>query len=197
MFKGSGRRGHADSLNLLLSAVRSRYLFYLEDDWLTLPPGDDDNNLAFGADFVSAALAVLQESPEEMAQVLINDQSSRDCAEARPGACPAGEVGQGAGWLHEFGVMYASHAFSYWPGFSLNPALWDLRRLGLDFGLRSVAAAAEAGTAAAEQSMSLRLQRAGLAFGHLVGARMRHIGMEASAYALNGFTRPWDAPSAL
>lgn len=31
--------------------------------------------------------------------------------------------------LHEFGVMYRSHAFSYWPGFSLNPALWDLRRL--------------------------------------------------------------------
>lgn len=31
--------------------------------------------------------------------------------------------------LHEFGVMYPSHAFSYWPGFSLNPALWDLRRL--------------------------------------------------------------------
>lgn len=31
--------------------------------------------------------------------------------------------------LHEFGVMYTSHAFSYWPGFSLNPALWDLRRL--------------------------------------------------------------------
>lgn len=31
--------------------------------------------------------------------------------------------------LHEFGLMYPSHKFSYWPGFSLNPALWDLRRL--------------------------------------------------------------------
>lgn len=25
--------------------------------------------------------------------------------------------------------MYPSHKFSYWPGFSLNPALWDLKRL--------------------------------------------------------------------
>lgn len=31
--------------------------------------------------------------------------------------------------LHEFGVMYPSHDFTFWPGFSLNPALWDLRRL--------------------------------------------------------------------
>lgn len=31
--------------------------------------------------------------------------------------------------LHEFGVLYDSHDFTYWPGFSLNPALWDLKRL--------------------------------------------------------------------
>lgn len=32
--------------------------------------------------------------------------------------------------LHEFGLMIPSHDFTYWPGFSLNPALWDLRRIG-------------------------------------------------------------------
>lgn len=31
--------------------------------------------------------------------------------------------------LHEFGLMNPSHHFSYWPGFSFNPALWDLKRL--------------------------------------------------------------------
>lgn len=31
--------------------------------------------------------------------------------------------------LHEFGLMSPSHRFAYWPGFSLNPALWDLARL--------------------------------------------------------------------
>lgn len=31
--------------------------------------------------------------------------------------------------LHEFGVMHPSHDFSYWPGFSLNPALWNLTSL--------------------------------------------------------------------
>lgn len=31
--------------------------------------------------------------------------------------------------LHEFGLMNPSHHFSYWPGFSFNPALWDLKKL--------------------------------------------------------------------
>lgn len=31
--------------------------------------------------------------------------------------------------LHEFGLASPSHGFAYWPGFSLNPALWDLARL--------------------------------------------------------------------
>ena len=30
---------------------------------------------------------------------------------------------------HEFGASHPEHTFSYWPGFSLNPALWDLRTL--------------------------------------------------------------------
>lgn len=31
--------------------------------------------------------------------------------------------------LHEFGLLAPSHSFAHWPGFSLNPALWDLARL--------------------------------------------------------------------
>lgn len=31
--------------------------------------------------------------------------------------------------LHEFGLLSPLHGFSHWPGFSLNPALWDLVRL--------------------------------------------------------------------
>lgn len=32
--------------------------------------------------------------------------------------------------LHEFGLLSPLQGFSHWPGFSLNPALWDLARLG-------------------------------------------------------------------
>lgn len=38
--------------------------------------------------------------------------------------------------LHEFGLLYPLHAFTHWPGFSLNPALWDLERLGASYRRR-------------------------------------------------------------
>lgn len=42
---------------------------------------------------------------------------------------PKGE-GRGVQYrLHEFGLLAPSHSLTHWPGFSLNPALWDLARL--------------------------------------------------------------------
>lgn len=35
--------------------------------------------------------------------------------------------------LHEFGLLSPLHAFTHWPGFSLNPALWDLERLDVSY----------------------------------------------------------------
>ena len=35
--------------------------------------------------------------------------------------------------LHDYGTVEPGHAFTYWPGFSLNPALWDVRRLQCAF----------------------------------------------------------------
>lgn len=123
-------------------------------------------------------------TPNMPCQILINDQSSRNCAVGDIAKCPQERQGVSAGWtrftpavappphklaatadpevlgasernhdqlaavgdvlgvedgrgsggrveyrLHEFGLMYPSHAFTHWPGFSLNPALWDLTRL--------------------------------------------------------------------
>ncbi|CAN0483998.1 unnamed protein product, partial [Hapterophycus canaliculatus] len=72
-------------------------------------------------------------------QVLLNDQSTRNCAWGDTATCTAETRGT-AGWarrtpatvdyrLHEFGLLAPSHSFTHWPGFSLNPALWDLARL--------------------------------------------------------------------
>lgn len=36
--------------------------------------------------------------------------------------------------LHEFGLLSPLQGFAYWPGFSLNPALWDLARLRDSYG---------------------------------------------------------------
>lgn len=35
--------------------------------------------------------------------------------------------------LHEFGLLSPLHAWTHWPGFSLNPALWDLARLDTSY----------------------------------------------------------------
>lgn len=38
--------------------------------------------------------------------------------------------------LHEFGLLDPSLDLSSWPGFSLNPALWDLTRLGDSYRMK-------------------------------------------------------------
>ena len=35
--------------------------------------------------------------------------------------------------LHDYGTVEPGHAFTYWPGFSLNPGMWDVRRLQCAF----------------------------------------------------------------
>ncbi|CAM9597734.1 unnamed protein product, partial [Sphacelaria rigidula] len=139
-------------------------------------------------------------------QVLINDQSSRSCAYGNLAQCPRGTEGKNAGWprppvgtnchdspakteyrLHEFGVMYRSHAFSYWPGFSLNPALWDLRRLEHSYrrkynrpfrfnegNIRQVR----------HLTMSVELLDAGIEVAYLPDVTFQHVGTN-SAYIAN------------
>lgn len=38
--------------------------------------------------------------------------------------------------LHEFGLLSPLQGFTHWPGFSLNPALWDLARLDANYRRR-------------------------------------------------------------
>lgn len=45
------------------------------------------------------------------------------------GNSPADESVEVEYRLHEFGLLSPLSTFAYWPGFSLNPALWDLARL--------------------------------------------------------------------
>ena len=210
-------------MNVLLSAVHSRYLLYLEDDWQTLlatsdflddalailrhhaVPFDDgsregararsENENEDGAFSASSASSDLERSfgpiEQPIVQVLLNDQSSRACAYALTAACEADPKRGLAGWartiyagpgpegatyaagsgpgpaedggarsgaaarstggqedngggggataprqarrieynIHEFGSVYGDHTFTYWPGFSLNPGVWDLALL--------------------------------------------------------------------
>ena len=162
---------------------------------------------------------------EPLAQVLLNDQASRACAYADPvEECLATPLGA-AGWprvltrashsspelqdgqdlgisyrLHEFGAL--AHDFSYWPGFTLNPAVWDLDALSESWAHYCGKEQLTPGNLLRfnttdrrfEQSASLSLLQGGTRVGYLSRMTVRHIGTETSAYVLNNLTRPWDRP---
>jgi len=189
-------RGHARSMNLLLKLVQTPYLLYMEDDWLAL----DHVHVTHVLD---EALAVLRAANKEepVVEVLLNDQSSRSCAYAAEEGCPM--IGK-AGWprvtkdgthyrLHDYGTVEPGHAFTYWPGFSLNPALWDVNRLACAFEEAFHEPPVFNSTDARfEQSFSLKAYDAGIRVAYLPRVSFAHTGVDQTAYALNNFTRPFD-----
>lgn len=98
--------------------------------------------------------------------------------------------------LHEFGSMDAAHDFAYWPGPSLNPALWDLSLMHC--ALSSPANAGpmfDPADPRFEQSWALRAHEAGLRVAHLPSNVFVHAGGDNSAYVINQQQRPWDPPT--
>ena len=181
---------------LISTQVQTPYLLYMEDDWLAL----DHVSVTHVLD---EALAVLRAANEEepVVEVLLNDQSSRSCAYAAEGGCPL--LGS-AGWprmtrdgiayrLHDYGTVEPGHAFTYWPGFSLNPALWDVRWLECAFTEAfDTPPVFNSTDARFEQSFSLRAYDAGIRVAYLPRVSFAHTGVDQTAYALNNFTRPFD-----
>ena len=90
----------------------------------------------------------------------------------------------------QFGTLHPDHAgFTYWPGFSLNPGLWDVALLRAALGTETPFGAGEKRF---EQHFSMAVADAGLRTANLPRVVMRHIGTDTSAYRLNDEPRPWD-----
>lgn len=114
--------------------------------------------------------------------------------------------------LHEFGLFPSSaaarrHDFSYWPGFSLNPGLWDTKKITESLHNCSKSNdESRVGTRdpyiwanyfsetddAFEQQFSVRAHGCGVHMAYLHAVLFQHIGSEVSAYKLNGVSRPWE-----
>ena len=239
LLKPPHEAGHAVSLNVALRAVGAlgdagaadappgsappRFALFLEDDWEC---GGDGSAVAAA---VAAAVRILRAANDgtgaaaaavpPLAQVLLNDQGG-----GWPAVLPALAAGAPATQLHvhEFGAASPAHRLAWWPGFSLNPAVWDLRRLRQTQG--ALRLRFNESDDVFEQSFSLAVHDSGLRVAFLgqswllqqqqqrqqqqqQGARslgvlnlsaplFRHIGgsdVTASAYELNGRTREWDA----
>ncbi|DAZ94619.1 TPA: hypothetical protein N0F65_010558 [Lagenidium giganteum] len=188
VWKAVDDRGHAKSLNLALSRVTSRYVLYLEDDWeFQVPPSRGDC-----VDFVAQALTVLQhhaDAPLLIAQVLLNNQDSGYSRKAEHPTTGAHVPYH----LHEFAVQGNAHHFSYWPGFSLNPGLWDVDMLRHFLGDNIQF---DESIDIFERLMSLQVWQQGLHVVYLDSIHAIHIGAppgsNASAYVLNGLPRRFD-----
>jgi len=94
--------------------------------------------------------------------------------------------------VHEFGVTGQQHPFTYWPGFTLNPAMWNVpvlrARVQAAGGFNST-------DPRFEQSLSLKLFASGVAVAYLPQLNFQHVGVDVSAYVLNNASRPWDDAS--
>lgn len=89
VLKPPSDKGHAKSMNLIQRLTKTRYLFYIEDDWKSL------NNIDL---VIQEAMITLRDETitnNPVAQVLLNDQRSRDCAEGQSTCLLTSTV---AGW---------------------------------------------------------------------------------------------------
>jgi hypothetical protein len=264
IFKNLNERGHANSMNKIIKLVKSRFLIYLEDDWLLLKEPsmhidflksldqikynyyDNINNNLLKSSISSslkddhpfswiiyACISILSEQRnEKIHQILFNSQISRECAIGSE-YCDIEKIHLG-GWkreknsnkpnnnhhfirssipysLHEFGLAPSVdaydgriHDFSYWPGFSFNPGIWDVTIMKemlyncLDDKYDKNINNTENINIFNENDnlFEMRFSALGLASGgrmaYLHGMIFSHIGSDVSAYNLNKVYRPWD-----
>jgi protein O-GlcNAc transferase len=176
LMKRPDQKGHAKSLNMALDKIESSFMLYVEDDWEFLPQ--------VHSDFIDQSLKILQfqsDPHEHLVQVLLNDQNggwSRNLLQQHNTIHYK---------LHEFATVDPTHTFSYWPGFSLNPGVWDvvaLKRLGINFSEEMELF---------ERRFALDLWEKGLHVAYLPFQSAVHIGAppgtNGSAYVLNGLPR--------
>lgn len=79
-----------------------------------------------------------------------------------------------------------------WPGFSLNPGVWDLYQIKRAFGACMKGAYFNPDDMSFEHEFSLSIHMLGLSIAYLPSLFFEHIGEKASAYVLNNSSRIWD-----
>ncbi|KAF1318682.1 N-terminal acetyltransferase a complex subunit nat1, partial [Globisporangium splendens] len=121
LLKTPDQRGHAKSLNLAIERVQSQFVFYLEDDWefvnYTTREGNDTSP---SSTFLDDTLTILRGNSsreyEPLAQVLLKNYEGGWLR----------QLGSIRYFVHEFAANDPALPFAFWPGFSLNPGLWNL-----------------------------------------------------------------------
>lgn len=173
--------GHGNSMNTIIRTVEkdgAPFFVHLEDDF----------EVVLGAPLISTAIEVLATNPQ-YSQCLFNN-SYREYAED-VGKNPCGlrhRTPAGAYFYeHVWKDAVSNHSYSYWPGFSLTPAVNRLQSF-LDVG-------PFVETGSFEKDYAVRLHRNGWRTAYLETVYLQHIGRKIAerddptkpnAYQLNG-----------
>lgn len=195
LFKTADQRGHAKSLQLAIPHIKSRFLFYLEDDRVAdtslseaCSKGKLHSSSGFSSCFLHEALAVFQHSGSEPVVLVRFDTMHRGWKKSI--TTPANQIVNI--FVHEFAVEDIEHPFSHWPGFSFNPGLWDLFALRQGLQESDITLWFETNEDKFEEYFALRVWRHGLRVASLAEDKFADIGKNVSAYVLNGLPRFWD-----
>lgn len=129
-FKSRGQKGHARSMNMLRSLVKSEYIFHMEDDWEFCKEGN----------YITECLQGFQVAPN-VGQVLINRNYAETLQDLDLVGGKEVKVGErtyilhehyeeGTDEYHEFWDQNTGISNVYWPHYSLRPSLlkrqvWD------------------------------------------------------------------------
>jgi hypothetical protein len=182
VLKGPASRGHALSLNYLLSHLDTEWLLYWEDDCVLETRGP----------WMTRAREVL-ESNGALVSVSLDPSIEQDatCAVRRDWRSEASP------WPHRVFIpkpldaycdrgtfRYESHA---WPGFSLKPNLICVQRAVSSVGLFDAM-----DNDHMEYDYAVRCLRSGLTTALLEGPVIRDTGKGPSAYVLNDRRRAWE-----
>jgi GR25 family glycosyltransferase involved in LPS biosynthesis len=125
IFKDAGDRGHARSLNIIRDTVQTPWLVHLEDDW----------HFFAQRDYITAALAILEEDPG-LGQVLFNRNYAETLEDRQiPGGFRRRSAGQGHRYVVHEHYLADSEAYRrfhdqhpqasnvWWPHYSLRPGV--------------------------------------------------------------------------
>jgi hypothetical protein len=152
-------RGHFLSMNMIFDAVKTEYLFHLEDDWEMTQSGE----------ILAESLKMLKKCSKIQSVLCRNWNTGK-------------EISSGVN-VHDWnGKPYDARSLNTWPGYSLNPSLQNVKLLRENVGyFRDVKLF--------ELDYATRYQQAGYLQGMLTTEYFKHIGAARSAYKLNGTKR--------
>lgn len=181
-------KGHPQSMNILLDMVKTKYAMSWEDDWECTEPFSIMEHIKFMEN-------------QNLDQIIMSNIYRGQQRSIKPGFHvynynPHHQVKPLLNRQYDRGIEYVEsdiekkmgvNNYWWWPGFSLNPCIWNLSKLKEQVGRFNT----DIPVSLFEYDYSVRCHVAGVKVGFRY-IKIQHIGTDTSAYVLNKDKRQWD-----